>query len=81
MNNNVNDNPFDFLAGYKTYIAAAGLFGLGVYQLSQGQFDAAVHTIMLALAAYGGRQAISRNDIKAEARHQAYMTEVKKHKK
>lgn len=48
------------LNGYKTYVAAAGLFGLAVYQLSQGQLDVAMQTLLGALAAVGLRHAITK---------------------
>lgn len=50
----------DFLPGLKTKIAAVGLFGLGLYQLSQGQFEAGVTSITAALGLFGLRQAIDR---------------------
>jgi hypothetical protein len=50
----------DFLKGYKTYIAAAGLLGLAVYQFSQGDIDGAIQNVLAAFAAFGMRQAISR---------------------
>jgi hypothetical protein len=48
------------LDGYKTYIAAAGLIGLAVYQASEAQYQQAAQTIMAALAAAGLRSAISK---------------------
>ena len=51
---------FAFLTGWKTYIAAAGLFGLALYQFSQGQFGAAFQSIMGSVAAVGVKHAISR---------------------
>ena len=51
-----------FLDGYKTIIAALGLLGLAVYQSSQGQWDAAFQSLMAALAAFGLRKAIARQD-------------------
>lgn len=50
----------DVLPGFKTYIAALGLLGLGVYQLSQGDYPSAVQSIMGALAAFGIRTAVKR---------------------
>jgi hypothetical protein len=41
------------LAGYKTYIAVAGLLGLALYQFSTGQFDLAVQSLLGGLAAAG----------------------------
>lgn len=54
-----------FMSGYKTYIAAAGLLGLAVYQLSQGQYEAAGQTFLAAWAAAGLRSALSKNKIEA----------------
>lgn len=50
----------DFLAGYRTYIAAVGLVGLGLYQLSQGQIEAALESFAQALGLFGLRAAIGR---------------------
>ena len=50
----------DILPGWKTYLAAAGLFGLAVYQFSQGDLGAAWQSLMAALAAFGLRTAIDR---------------------
>ena len=46
------------LTGYKTYIAAVGLVGLAIYQVSQGDITTAVQTALAALAAFGVRSAI-----------------------
>ena len=48
------------LSGYKTYLAAVGLMGLAVYQVSQGQFETAYQSFMGALAAVGLRHAIAK---------------------
>lgn len=45
--------------GYKTYVAAAGLAGLGLYQLSQGDIQAGIQSIFGALGAFGLRSAIA----------------------
>lgn len=57
----------DPLPGWKTYLAAAGLFCLAVYQVSQGvahndpsQYTLAIQSVMAAFAAFGLRQAIAR---------------------
>jgi hypothetical protein len=47
------------LNGYKTYIAAAGLVGLGVFQLSTGQVPQGLQTILSALTVAGLRGAIA----------------------
>jgi len=47
-----------FLAGYRTYIAAIGLLGLAVHQLTEGQVDKALESFFLALAAFGIRKAL-----------------------
>jgi len=46
------------LNGYKTYLAAAGLIGLAVYQLSQGQFELAAQNFLAGFAAFGLRNAL-----------------------
>lgn len=53
-------NILNMVDGYKTYIAAAGLFGLSLYQLSAGQYDQASQTFFAALAAAGLRNAIAK---------------------
>ena len=53
-------NPLDFLAGWKTYLAGAGLIGLALYQLSQGQYELAWQSLMAGLALLGLRRAIDR---------------------
>lgn len=45
-------------SGYKTYLACAGLFGLALYQFSQGQVDQAAQSFLAALAAFGLRSAL-----------------------
>ena len=47
--------------GYKTYIAAAGLFGLALYHFTVGDFSNGLETIMAALAVFGVRNAMARN--------------------
>jgi hypothetical protein len=47
------------LSGWKTYLAAAGLVGLAIYQVSQGQVELAIQSFLAALAAVGLRSAIS----------------------
>lgn len=49
------------LQGYKTYIASAGLLGLSVFQLSQGQYDQAAQSFLGALAAVGLHSAIVKS--------------------
>jgi hypothetical protein len=46
--------------GFKTYLAAVGLVGLAVYQVSQGQLDQAFQALCAALAAVGLRHAIQK---------------------
>jgi hypothetical protein len=53
-------NPLRLADGYKTYLAALGLFGLAVYQLSQGDYPAAVQNVLAALAATGLRHAVGK---------------------
>jgi hypothetical protein len=50
----------NLLAGYKTYIAAAGLLCLGLYQMSVGDVAQAIQNIFAALATFGVRSAIAR---------------------
>lgn len=50
---------FSIFSGYKTYIAAVGLLGLSVYNLSVGDFTAAGNNLLLALAAIGLRHAVT----------------------
>jgi hypothetical protein len=50
----------NLINGYKTYLAAAGLFGMALYQFSQGQFDQASQSFLAALAAAGLRHAVSK---------------------
>jgi len=53
-------NVLQGLSGWKTYIAAIGLAGLAIYQLSQGDYPHAIETLSAALAAVGLRHAISK---------------------
>lgn len=55
----------DFLLGFKTYLAAAGLLGLALYQFSQGQYQEAYMSLMGALAAFGLRTALGRTEAAA----------------
>lgn len=50
----------DFLQGWKTLLAAAGLFGLSVHQFSQEDYAGAWQSVMAALAAFGLRMAVDR---------------------
>lgn len=51
-------NPLDILKGFRTYLAAAGLLGLAVYQFSEGQYETAAQSFLAALAAFGLREAL-----------------------
>ncbi len=64
---------FDFLPRWKTYVAAIGLVGLTVYQLSVGDVSAALQSLMAALAALGVRHAIQRSEEAATFRHNEYV--------
>lgn len=55
------NNPLSFLDGFKTYLAAAGMFGLALYQFSSGEYDTAWTSLMAALAAVGIKHAVTRN--------------------
>jgi len=56
-------NIFDVLPNMKTVLAAAGLFGLAVYQASQGDYIHAIQSALAALAVFGVRVAIARQDM------------------
>ncbi len=47
------------LKGYKTYIAAAGLLGLAIFQFSTGQVAPGLQSLFAALSAAGLRGAIA----------------------
>jgi hypothetical protein len=47
-----------FLTGYRTYVAAAGLLGLGIYQITQGQIEAGLASLGQALGLFGLRKAL-----------------------
>jgi hypothetical protein len=49
------------LDGIKTYLAAAGLAGLALYQASTGDYVGAYTSLMGALAAVGIRHAIAKS--------------------
>ena len=51
---------FSLLSGYKTYLAGVGLVGLGVYQVSQGQFATSIQSFLAALATVGLRHAVAK---------------------
>ncbi|VTT96584.1 unnamed protein product [Gemmataceae bacterium] len=53
------------LAGVRTYVAAAGLVGLSVYQLSQGQVEQAVQSFTIALGLLGLRERIEAQTVPA----------------
>ncbi len=48
------------LSGFKTYIAAAGLIGLALYQLSVEQYATALQSFLAGLTAMGLRHAIAK---------------------
>ncbi len=50
----------NFLSGYRTYIAAAGLFILGVVDLIDGDQMAGVQKIVEAMGFFGLRAATSK---------------------
>lgn len=52
-------STWDWLTS-KTFWAAAGLFGLALYQATQGQYEAAWQGIMAALGAIGLRHALAK---------------------
>lgn len=53
-------NPLDLFPGWKTYIAAVGLIGLGVYQLSTGAVTEGVASILAGIALIANRRAVDR---------------------
>jgi hypothetical protein len=56
---------WDVLNGRKTYLAAAGLFGLALYQFSQADYPHAVQTFCAALGTLGLRHAIDKQGTSA----------------
>lgn len=46
---------FALLTQYKTYVAGAGLMGLALYQLTQGEYQAATAALLAGLGAVGLR--------------------------
>jgi hypothetical protein len=46
--------------GYKTYLAAAGLAGYALYQVSLGQYDQAFQSFLAAMTAAGLRHAVAK---------------------
>lgn len=52
-----------WIHGWKTYLAAAGLAGLALYQLSQGDYATALHTLGLAGVAAGLRHAVTTHGL------------------
>ena len=46
--------------GGKTYLAAAGLFGLALWQVSSGNYEPAIQSFLGGLAALGVRHAVSK---------------------
>ena len=52
--------PLQLLDGYKTYLAAAGLFGLALWQFSQGDLPGAMQSFLGGLAALGIRHALAK---------------------
>jgi hypothetical protein len=53
-------NILNAVNGYKTYLAAAGLVGLALYQASTGEYQQAVQSFLAALTAAGLRSAIAK---------------------
>lgn len=48
------------LTGLKTYIAGVGMIAFGVYQITEGDFDAGMKLIMEGFALFGVRAAIGK---------------------
>ena len=57
----------NFINGAKTYIAAAGLIGMAVYDFSIGNVPAAVANIVAAFGLFSAKQASQRVDAKVDA--------------
>jgi hypothetical protein len=56
------------LGNYKVYLAGVGLIGLAVYQLSQGQADAAVTSFLAGLATLGLRSVDATQQAQIDAK-------------
>jgi len=50
-----------FLNGYKTYLSALGLLGLGVFQLTQGNIPGGIQSLLAAATAASMRHAIAQS--------------------
>jgi len=55
------------LNNYKTYLAAAGLIGMAVYNFSVGNYPAAVANVVAAFGLFGAKQAAARAEAKIDA--------------
>ena len=53
---------FSILEGKKTVLAALGLVGLALFQLSTGDYAMAVQSFLAALTAFGLRSAIANSN-------------------
>ncbi len=53
-------NPLSWIDGYKVYLAAGGFALLGLYYLSENQYDLAMQNFTAALGAWGLRHAIAK---------------------
>ena len=53
----------NILQGWRTYLSAAGLFGLAIYNLSQSDYVTSWTNLMAALATFGVRNAMARAGI------------------
>ncbi len=60
-------NPLQVGAGFATYLAAAGLLGYALYQVSIQDYPGAVQSFLAALAAFGIRRAVSNEGVKQQA--------------
>jgi uncharacterized membrane protein len=56
-------NLLDWLTS-KTFWAGVGLIGFGVYQLTQGNIETGVQSILAGLAALGIRHAVAKTSTK-----------------
>lgn len=62
----------DVLVGNKSYIAAIGLIGLAIYQATQKDYISAIQSVMAAIAAFGIRNAIGRQEVQTFQMKQHY---------
>ena len=62
-----------FLKGYKTYIAAAGMVGLAVFQASTGDYSQAIQSILAAFPDDPAMTSIGNWDLFEESRPETFV--------